>query len=195
MPQTTYDVLTTMDGQVLAILGAIDREALEDANWVIDLVVAPLIASVLVKLVAAGAARLCTALIARMEARASRTLLAGLTEDLASDASELNFEVLAEGAPIPGTSVPESLRLRVGQREFNISRNAAKIEKGTGPPIGPATKHLAEDVKRGPWNDLRVKKGQLIHDTNESNVWLRQSKVDFPMSSLPRASKSRSGRF
>ena len=73
VPQTTYDVLTTMDGQVLAVLGAVDREALEDANWVIDLVVAPLVASVLVKLVAAGAARLCTAIIARMEARASPT--------------------------------------------------------------------------------------------------------------------------
>ena len=96
----------------------------------------------------------------------------------------MNFEVVAEGAPIPGTSVPESLRLRVGERQFIISRNATKIDPGSGQPIGPATKHLAEDVKGGPWNDLRVKKGQLIHDTNESNIWLRQNKVDFPMSSL-----------
>jgi hypothetical protein len=182
-PQTTYDVLTTMDGQVLAVLGVIDREALEDANWIIDLVVAPLAASVLVKL-AAGAVRLCTALIGRWEARAARNLLAGLTEDVAKDASELNFEVLAEGAPIPGTSVPETMRIRVGEREFNLTRNAAKIDKGTGQPIGPATKHLAEEVKRGPWNDLRVRKGEVIMDTNESNVWLRQNQVDFPMSSL-----------
>ncbi len=184
VPQTIYDVLTTVDGQVVAILGTIDREALEAANWVIDLVIAPLIAPVLVKLAAGGVARLCTSLLARMEARATRAVLAGLTENLASDASQLDFEVLAEGPPIPGTSVPESLRLRVGQREFSLTRNAAKIEKGSGQPIGPATKHMGEEAKRGPWNDLRVRKGQVIHETNESKVWLRQSQVDFPMSSL-----------
>ena len=184
MPQTGYDVLTTMDGQVLAIFGTVDHEALEDANWVIDMVLAPLIAPALVRLVTAGAARLCTAILTRLEARAARTLLAGPTRELAAEASGLHFEVLGEGAAIPGTSVPESLRLRVGEREFNISRNAGKIEKGTGQPIGPATKHLAEEVKNGPWNDLRVKKGRVIQDTNQANIWLQQTQVDFPMSSL-----------
>jgi hypothetical protein len=184
VPQMSYDVVTTMDGRVLQILGAVDQEALQDANWIINYVIAPLIAPVLVKLAAEGAARLCTAIMEQVEARAARTLMAGLTNDLAEEASELNFEVLSEGAPIPGTSVPESLRLRVGEREFDISRNAAKIDKATGQPIGPATKHLAEEAKGGPWNDLRVKKGAVIPETNEANVWLRMSQVDFPMSSL-----------
>jgi hypothetical protein len=188
VPQTVYDVLTSVDGQVLAVFGTIDREALEEANWIIDVVLAPLAAAVLVKL-AVGAARLCTSLLARMEERAARNLLAGPgamldSGALAKAATGLDFKVLAEGPAIPGTSVPEWLRLRVGRREFNITRNAAKIEKGTGQPIGPATKHLAEEVKGGPWNDLRVKKGEVIHETTESNVWLRQNQVDFPMSSL-----------
>ena len=183
MPQVTYDVLTTVDGQVLAIFGTIDREALVDANWVINLVLAPLIAPVLVQM-ASGAARICTGLLARWEASAARSFLAGPTRNLAAKASELDFEVLSEGAPIPGSSVPESMRLRVGKREFNISRNASKIEESSGQPIGPATKHMAEDVKGGPWNDLRLKKGRLINDTNQSNIWLQQSKVDFPISSL-----------
>src|SRR5262249_20578749 len=182
------DVLTSVDGQVLAVFGTIDREALEEANWIIDVVLAPLAAAVLVKL-AAGAARLCTSLLARMEERAARNLLAGPgsmldSGALAKRATGLDFEVLAEGKPIPGTSVPESLRLRVGRRAVNVTPNAAKIEKGTGQPIGPATKHLAEEVKGGPWNDLRVRKGEVIYETNESNVWLRKNQADFPMSSL-----------
>lgn len=80
-PQKTYDVLTTVDGQVLAVLGVIDHQALRGANWVIDLVLAPLLAPAMIRL-AYGAARMGSALIARAEARLARNALAGPTKDL-----------------------------------------------------------------------------------------------------------------
>lgn len=88
-PQTTYDVLTTVDGQVLAILGASCRDGVRDANWVIDAVVAPaltpFVAPVLVPALvrlAAGTTRLCTVLVARAGNRLARSVMAGATREL-----------------------------------------------------------------------------------------------------------------
>jgi hypothetical protein len=133
-------------------------------------------------------------LVGRLRSGAQvRGLLAGATPELAAsapaltavEASGLNFEVLARGPTIPGTSVPQSLTLRVGTRRFNISRNPVKLEP-SGKPIGPATKHLAETLKGegGTWNDQIWKGRKILHSTRSSNVWLQQTQADFPMSSL-----------
>jgi hypothetical protein len=106
VPQVTYDVFTTMDGQVLQILGSVDHEALQDANWVIDFVIAPLIAPLLVKVAAEGVAIVCDAIMERVEARAARTLMAGLDGSLAKQASELNFEVLSGKGVPTGQGMP-----------------------------------------------------------------------------------------
>jgi hypothetical protein len=73
----TYTVLTTVDGQVVRILKVKDGDALVDANWVIDLVVAP----VATKLATTGA-RMCASLLMRVGS-STRTLLAGPTKELA----------------------------------------------------------------------------------------------------------------
>jgi hypothetical protein len=72
--------------------------------------------------------------------------------------------VLAEGPAIKGSSIPEWIHIRVGNRMFQLERNALKM----GPesrPIGPGTKHLAERAQ-------------------DAGEWANAAKVDFPMSSL-----------
>ena len=76
-----------------------------------------------------------------------------------------------EGNPFlaGGLTLP---RVRLGEMGGHV-----KIEKGTGQPIGPATKHMAEKAKGGGWNDLT---GDKLY----SSAKLRFSQVDFPISSL-----------
>jgi hypothetical protein len=56
----------------------------------------------------------------------------------------LKWVVLEEGPLIPNTSIPESMRIRVGDREFHVFRDKAKLGFKSGEPKGPATKHLGE---------------------------------------------------
>jgi hypothetical protein len=102
-----------------------------------------------------------------------------------------HFTVLSESAAkIPGTSVPESLRIKVGKREFDLSRDATRIGPD-GAPIGPATKHMGEEAKHGPWNDTVPKRKpdgsidpQVPVEPRSAPMGLQRSQVDFPMSSL-----------
>ena len=76
---------------------------------------------------------------------------------------KLTWTVLAESTEkIPGTSIPVSMRLKVGQREFLVERSAVKAD---GTVIGPATKHMGE---------VAVK----------ANEWAKIAGTDFPISSL-----------
>jgi hypothetical protein len=105
----------------------------------------------------------------------------------------LRWQVLAESAErIPGTSIPERLRLRVGSREFDVSRNAAKIGP-EGKPIGPATKHLGERAARS------LDSVEPVPPTAKNpnppprtsswpkSEWAKAAEVDFPISSLASA--------
>jgi len=80
-PQTEYTVLTMLDGTVAQFLNIIDRQPLKGANWIIDDVIAVLIAPMAVDF-AYDALDLCTALFNRTKGQVSRRLLAGPTEEL-----------------------------------------------------------------------------------------------------------------
>lgn len=59
----------------------------------------------------------------------------------------LKWTVLEEGPKIPGTSVPEWIKIKVGERVFEVVRNKEKIGPD-GSPIGPAMKHPAERAQQ-----------------------------------------------
>ncbi len=100
---------------------------------------------------------------------------------------KLEWEVLNEGPPAirpgqkgPVSSIPESIRIRVGSRVFEVIRNKDKpvidpktnlprIDPRTGKPetIGPALKHLDENAT--------------------PNEWAKLAKTDFPISALAAA--------
>ncbi|OWK36659.1 hypothetical protein [Fimbriiglobus ruber] len=78
----------------------------------------------------------------------------------------LKWSVLSESAErIPGTSIPRSMRLKVGTRQFVIERAEVKRD---GTVIGPATKHLGEVAEK-------------------ASEWAKLSQTDFPISSLASA--------
>lgn len=75
-------------------------------------------------------------------------------------------QVLEEGPLIPGSSIPESMTIRVGYRTFKIWRDATKgAFKDPTKPIGPALKHMGEIGAK-------------------ANVWSKFSQTDFPISAL-----------
>src|SRR5271157_5197962 len=59
----------------------------------------------------------------------------------------LKWTVLEEGPPIPGTSVPEWIKIKVGERVFEVLRNKDKLGPA-GNPIGPAMKHPGERAQQ-----------------------------------------------
>jgi hypothetical protein len=82
-----YTVYTTPDGQVLRVLHINDGDALIDANWVIDDVIAPAVAPVMLKLAYRGA-RMCSSLVGRLRnGQLARTFLGGATRELAESAA------------------------------------------------------------------------------------------------------------
>jgi hypothetical protein len=94
----------------------------------------------------------------------------------------LKWEVLAEGPRIPGTSIPEWIKLRVGHREFHVNRNAGKIGPD-GKPIGPATKHMGE---RAPLTHKTTDPDGRVSEWPKSE-WSKAAETDFPVSSLASA--------
>ncbi len=107
----------------------------------------------------------------------------------------LKWVLLGEGPRIPGSTIPESVTIKVGERVFEVIRNKDKIDPRTGEPIGPALKHLGEreiagttDLKQGP-RDPGVK----LHSSDARNwpasEWAKNSDslTSFPMSSLAAA--------
>ncbi len=86
------------------------------------------------------------------------------------------WEVLPDpGPPIVGSSVPQWLRMRVGDTVFQIKRNAHKPD-AAGNPIGPSTKHLGEIAAR---NLGKTSESGQVH-----SAWSRLYQVDFPMTAL-----------
>jgi hypothetical protein len=173
-PEYKATVWTGLDGEVVEVLNLTGPNGLEDAwETLLDIVMA---AEVMVSLAEIGVMG-ATSLVRKVTSPwKNRGVLRGATKGLAEEAEQLGmnkagrkgpwFEVLEESpARIPGTSIPESLRIRVNNREFNVARNAAKIEKGTGKAIGPATKHMGEKAVG-------------------ATQWAKGAQVDFPISSL-----------
>jgi len=80
---------------------------------------------------------------------------------------KLEFKVLKEGPVMAGSSIPESMTIRVGNRVFDIVRNKEKLDPA-GKPIGPALKHLGEKAKG-------------------ASEWAKMAQTDFPVSSLAAA--------
>jgi hypothetical protein len=107
----------------------------------------------------------------------------------------LKWTVLEEGPMIPNTSVPESMKIKVGERVFEIIRNKDKINAATGEAIGPATKHLGERAQvtaSRPAVDQAMRDADVqIHPKDagrwEKSAWAKAAQVDFPMSSLASA--------
>jgi hypothetical protein len=117
-----YTVYTTPDGQVLRILNKYNREALIDANWVIDFVVAPMVARVSV-LFAKSGVQLCTSAVGSIRGRATRTLLRGPTREL------------AEGEAAAGNAA----RSRVAQSYYQTNlRNPVAFDKTLRQAVGDA---------------------------------------------------------
>lgn len=76
------------------------------------------------------------------------------------------WEVLDESADlIPGASIPNKMRIRVGKRVWNIECDALKTGFKSGQPKGPTTKHLGEVAK-------------------DANPWAKVDQVDYPISAL-----------
>jgi hypothetical protein len=107
----------------------------------------------------------------------------------------LKWTVLEEGPRIANTSVPESMKIKVGERVFEIIRNQDKIDPNTGEPIGPAMKHLGE---RAQVTGSRPAMEQAMQDSDvqlhpkdagrwEKSAWSKAAQIDFPISSLASA--------
>jgi hypothetical protein len=107
----------------------------------------------------------------------------------------LSWTVLEEGPRIPNTSIPESMKIKVGERVFEIIRNADKVDPKTGKPIGPAMKHLGERAQvteSGAGLEQAVEdSGVKLHPKDvgkwEKSEWSKAYQVDFPISSLASA--------
>jgi hypothetical protein len=56
----------------------------------------------------------------------------------------LRWTVLEEGPRIPNTSIPEWMRIKVGEREFYVWRDPTKLGFKTREPKGPVLKHMGE---------------------------------------------------
>jgi hypothetical protein len=80
---------------------------------------------------------------------------------------KLEWKVLKEGPVMAGSSIPETMTIRVGSRVFEVIRNKEKVD-AAGKPIGPAIKHLGEKA-RG------------------ASEWAKMVQTDFPVSSLAAA--------
>jgi hypothetical protein len=78
----------------------------------------------------------------------------------------LTWTVLEESpTKFPNTSIPEWMRLKVGEREFYVYRDPLKPGYKSGVPKGYTTKHLAEIAQN-------------------ASDWAKLSQTDFPISSL-----------
>lgn len=109
----------------------------------------------------------------------------------------LKWTVLEEGPQIPGTSVPEWIKINVGDRVFEVIRNKDKIGKD-GSPIGPAMKHPAERAQQTASRPLmeqavREFKDGLPPDAARSiempqewpkSEWSKAAQTDIPISWL-----------
>lgn len=91
----------------------------------------------------------------------------------------LKWAILEEGPKIPETSIPESIKIQVGDRVFEVIRNKDKIDPRTGEAIGPATKHLGERAQ--------VTGSRPGQESWPKSEWSRAALTDFPMSSLAAA--------
>jgi hypothetical protein len=148
-------VFTLVDGEVMIRTGSRTRGVEAEAISPVDILLG---AKVLVELGAGLGARLITAFTRRSAARAAAEMMAGPTRAAVTQVVKkepVNFTVLAEGETIAGTSVPETVHIRVGNREFMVGRDANAMTRPTNPaikpkPIGPATKHLGEKVLKVP---------------------------------------------
>jgi hypothetical protein len=107
----------------------------------------------------------------------------------------LSWTVLEEGPRIPNTSIPESMKIKVGERVFEVIRNQDKINPQTGEAIGPATKHLGE---RAQVTGSRPAMERAMRDSDvqlhpkdaknwEKSEWSKAAQIDFPISSLAAA--------
>jgi hypothetical protein len=107
----------------------------------------------------------------------------------------LKWTILEEGPRIPNTSIPESMKIKVGERVFEIIRNQDKIDPRTGEPIGPAMKHLGE---RAQVTGSRPEMEQAMRDSDVQlhpndagrwgkSEWSKAAQIDFPISSLASA--------
>jgi hypothetical protein len=80
---------------------------------------------------------------------------------------KLEWKVLKEGPVMGGSSIPESMTIRVGNRVFDVIRNKEKPD-AAAKPIGPALKHLGEKALG-------------------ASEWAKMAQTDFPVSSLAAA--------
>src|SRR5208282_4847251 len=107
----------------------------------------------------------------------------------------LRWIVLEEGPRIPNTSIPESMKIKVGERVFEIIRNKDKIDPHTGEPIGPAMKHVGERAQvtgTRPGLDQAMRESDVkVHPKDtpkwEKSEWSKAAQTDFPISSLAAA--------
>ncbi len=109
----------------------------------------------------------------------------------------LKWTILADDFPvprIPNSSIPESMKIKVGERVFEVIRNPDKLD-AEGKPIGPAMKHLGERAQvteSGPgleqaMRDSDVKLHPKDATTWPKSEWSKAAQVDFPISSLASA--------
>jgi hypothetical protein len=110
----------------------------------------------------------------------------------------LKWTVLDDKAPlIPGTSVPEWIKIKVGERVFEVFRNKEKIGPD-GNPIGPAMKHPGERAQQTASRPIleqalrefkdglspdEAKKIEAPQDWPKSE-WSKATQTDIPMSWL-----------
>jgi len=108
----------------------------------------------------------------------------------------LRWTVLEEGPRIPNTSIPEHMKIKVGERVFEIVRNQDKIDPHTGEPIGPAMKHLGERAQKkmgaSPTLAQAMRESDVkLHPKDatpwEKSEWSKAAQTDFPISSLAAA--------
>jgi hypothetical protein len=109
----------------------------------------------------------------------------------------LKWTLLEEGPRIPGTSVPEWIKMKVGERVFEVFRNKEKIGPD-GTPIGPAMKHPGE---RAPKTASRPMMEQAVREFKDGlspeearkievpqdwpkSEWSKAAQTDIPMSWL-----------
>lgn len=213
-PSSHYTVITGVDGEVITGMYSRSSPGAIAVDGPIEYLTLARAFTALGSMLAKGAVR---SMVRKLPIDKLRQALAGATKSLADVVRRwrvrrgaIKFQVLAEGPRIPGTSIPQWLRIRVNKREWNVERNATTTK---GQQIGPATKHLGERAGRhNPPSKMVDGKpvggtgGKMVEGSpaggsggptgtkvdpklpevrpNGSNVYGQFSQVDFPMSSL-----------
>lgn len=124
--QTTYNVLTGVDGEVIAEFGATDHDAVEPVDfWLADVAMAP---KILIDLGIKAGTKFAKSLIRRRAAKAeARTVLKGPTKDLAdSAAAKLTKREAADLVKSLKLTRGHDRRMGIPKKHFDAMVEAAK---------------------------------------------------------------------